>query len=714
MKQLAEEDNSTVITTTFRVSGVDCDDEVKAISKSFENLGIEDVDVNIVASTVTVRHSKDVNKSKLIKAVEVTGVKIVADETGNFFDKNRTRILFIACSGITLALGLIFAWGEPATNLIQICFFGVSTLAGGALVFPKAYRALKQKSLDMNVLMGVAVVGAFVIHEYSEAATVVFLFSLSELLESFSVDRARQAIKEVLRIVPQVAHKKTTEAIIDVKIEDVKPKDKILIKPGERVALDGIVIEGITTVNEAPVTGESTPVEKGPGSKVFAGTINEGGLIVIEASGLFQDTKIAKMMKLIEEAQSQKAPSEQFVNRFAKIYTPAVFCLAILIAFGPPLIFSQNIEIWAYRALVLLVVACPCALVLATPISVVSGLAALAKRGILVKGGVHLESLGKLKVLALDKTGTLTEGKFAVQSFRCWGSSEPTKVLSIATTLEQSSNHPLARAIVDYVSRKNVSFQNVTDFKVIAGRGAEGTISSHRYFVGNHRYTHELGVCSQELEDYLISLEQNAQSVVIVGHSPHDGHSGEVLGIFGLGDSIRPGAKDVITSLEKMGLQKVVVLSGDNQKAVETICNIAGISEGYGDLLPEDKVRKIKELTDQYRVVGMVGDGINDSPALAQATIGISMGAGGTDAAIETSDVTLMRDNLSEIPVAVSQGRRVLSIIHFNIFFALSTKIIFLVLAVLGFSSLWLAVAADMGASLFVTVNALRLLKTRQ
>lgn len=703
--------NEGEIEETFRVSGADCNDEVVAIQKALKAIGISTSKVNLISGTVTVRYSETFPKDKIAKAIESTGVKIIGQENLGFIAKNKTRVLLTATSGAALALGLILDWIELGSPILIVILYTLSTLLAGKLVFPKAFRAIRQKTMDINVLMTVAVVGAFGIKEYSEGATVVFLFSIAELLEAFSIDRARKAIREVLKLTPQMASRKQGDAIVSVPVLEVAPGELLLVKPGENIPLDGKVVEGTTSVNQAPVTGESRLVEKVEGDSVFAGTINENGLITIEVTKAFQDTKISQMIKLIEEAQEQKAPSERFVDRFAKIYTPIIFAIAVLLTIAGPIITDQGFDVWFYRALVLLVIACPCALVLATPVSVVSGLASLARRGVLVKGGIHLESLGQVKMVAVDKTGTLTEGNFKVQNFKTFSSNvTETEVLGIAGALERASSHPLAKAVLSYIEEKKVSPKNVEKFRSVPGRGAEGYVDSHLYFAGNHRYTHELGVCTPELEKYLVELEDKALSVVIIGHAPHDGHAGDVLGVFSLGDSLRPNAKLAVQDLHRNGVNKVVILSGDNQKTVDAIKKLAGIDEGYGDLLPEDKVEKIKALTATYKHVAMVGDGINDAPALAHATLGISMGAAGTDTAIETSDIALMQDNLQELAKAIEQGRRVLGVIRFNIGFALVTKLIFLVLAISGKSNLWLAVAADMGASLFVTTNALRLL----
>ena len=696
----------------FRISGADCSDEVNAIKKALSEIGVQSVSVNLVAATATVHHTPDIDPVRIRASIESTGVKVVDQEEISFLSANRTRIALVVSSGLLLGLGLVLDWTESAQEAILLAVFGVSTVLAGVLVFPKAVRALLQKTLDMNVLMSIAVVGAFAIREYSEAATVVFLFSLAELLESFSVSRARNAIRAVLKLTPQVAQVIRGGNVISLPVLEVKLGELIFVRPGDSFPLDGIVVEGNSSVNQAPLTGESVPVDKKPGDTVFAGTINENGGLTVKVTKGFENTKISRVLKLIEEAQQQKAPSEAFVDRFAKIYTPIVFLLAVFIAAIPPLVWGAEAGVWFYRALVLLVIACPCALVLATPISVVSGLASLARRGVLVKGGKYLEALGKLKAIAMDKTGTLTEGKFQVQTFRTFGEADEGEVLRVALALERLSSHPLAKAVLEYGKSYAGPSADAKNFASIPGRGTEGWVDSCLYFAGNHKLAHELGVCSDEIEAYLAELELQALSVIVVGHKPHDGHKGSVMGIFGLGDTLKANAREAIQNLHQIGIEKVVVLSGDNQKTVDALCKLAGVDEGKGDLLPEDKVTEVKRLLERFGNVAMVGDGVNDAPALANATIGVSMGAAGTDSAIETSDVSLMQDDLSQLPKAVSHGRRVLRVIQFNIAFAIVTKLAFLILAVVGYSNLWLAVAADMGASILVTLNALRLLKS--
>ncbi len=465
-------------------------------------------------------------------------------------------------------------------------------------------------------------------------------------------------------------------------------------------------------MDQSPITGESIPVEKNPGDIIFAGTLNAEGVLEVRATQGAGDTTVARIIKMVEEAQQQRAPAQRFVDTFAKYYTSAIMVLAVILAIVPPLFLTQPWDTWIYRALVLLVIACPCALVISTPVSVVSDLTAMARSGVLIKGGAYLETLAALRALAVDKTGTITEGKPRVQEVISWNRTPADQVLCIAGSLDAQSSHPLAQAVVEYARGQGTILMAVDDFRSIAGRGAQGSISGHPYLVGNHRLAHELGVCSAELENKLAEIESSARSAVIVGHRPHDGCKGEVLGILVVGDTVRKEAAQAIKRIHAAGIRKVVLLSGDNSRTAEAIAKEAGIDEALGDLLPDQKIEKVRELEKIYGAVGMVGDGVNDAPALAAASVGIAMGAGGSDTAIETADVALIEDNLLMVAEAIRLGRRTLGMIRFNIAFSLAVKAVFLLLAVFGMTSLWLAILADTGATLLVVMNALRLLRS--
>ena len=699
-------------TTLFKVSGMDCSDEVSAIQNSFKIEGVKKIDANIMNESVTVYHDNSLSTVRIKSLIEASGVKVVSIPSVSFYQDHSKRVFQVGASGLCLGAGLVLDWLGFSHVLIINGLFFASIFLASLIIAPKSWRSIKKIHLDMNVLMTVAVVGAIFIREYSEAASVVFLFSLAELLEAMSVARARKAIKDVLKVAPnEAALIEGANILKRVNVESLNINDRILVKPGENIPVDGTIEEGNSSVNQASLTGESRAVSKQVGETVWAGTINESGVLKIRVDKKFQDTKIAKVIALVEEAQSQKAPSQKFVDKFASIYTPSVLLLAILVAIIPPLVWGASWDVWFYKSLVLLVIGCPCALVIATPVSVVSGLTSLARRGVLVKGGVHLESLGKLKAIALDKTGTITKGIPKVIEMKSFSSISEEKIIGITASLESMSTHPLAKAILNYANEKNINFVHPKDYKNVAGKGAEGILEDHWYFVGNHVMAHEFGVCTPEIEDYLDTIETKAMSVIVLGHKPHENCKGEILAVFAVGDEIRPTISQAIVDFHKAGIKNVSMLSGDNQKTVNAVAKEVGIDYAKGALLPDQKVIEVKELVSKYHYVGMVGDGINDAPALAHATLGIAMGVAGSDTAIETADIALMKDDISELPRAIAHGKRVLHVIQFNIAFAILIKVVFFVLAFAGLTNLWMAVAADMGASLLVTFNALRLLR---
>lgn len=700
--------------TTLTIAGMDCAEEVAAIQRALKPLpGVREVRANLLAGKATISHDASLTAESLIKAIGAEGLK-ASVATANAGEETETaqrpRLISVLVAGICTGLGLLLRWRFQDDEL-TIPIFAVAIVSGGWFILPKAIRALRRFALDMNVLMTVAVAGAAAIGEWQEGAAVAFLFSLSELLESFSVARARKALSSLMKLSPPVALLKNGESFLEVPVEQIRPDNVILVKSGARIPLDGEVIGGESTVDQAPITGESVPVEKKEGDIVFAGTINGEGSLDVRVTKLSTDTTLAKIIHLVEEAQAQKAPSQRFVDVFAKYYTPSVMIAALLVMLVPPLALGGAWLGWFYRGLVLLVIACPCALVISTPVSIVSGLTAMARRGVLIKGGAVLEAVGKLRVLALDKTGTITEGRPRVTSVLALNSTSEEEIVHIAASIDAHSDHPLAQAVVAYATEQKIKFSRGENYQSRSGKGAEARVDGHDYFVGNHRFTHEMAICSEKIERTLHSIEGGAQSVVVVGHKPHADCKGEVLGILAVGDTVRSNAKDAIAALKAAGIRKIVMLSGDNQRTATAIAMQAGIHDAHGDLLPEQKVEHVKKLTASDRYVGMVGDGVNDAPAMAAATVGIAMGAAGTDTAIETADLALMQDDLGKIAEAIVLGRRTLRTIRANIIFALAVKAVFLVLAVIGYTSLWLAIAADTGATLVVIANALRLLR---
>lgn len=633
------------------------------------------------------------------------------DHCGHEHGGSRAESISLVLSGVLVGIGLIAHWTKLSSPAITTGIAIAAMLTGGWFLLPKAWRAILKLRPDINLLVVIAAIGASIIGEWIEAATVVFLFGVAEWLEGWADRRARRAVEALLEIAPKVAAVRRGDQFVELPVGEVKIGDAVAVKSGMSVPLDGEVTAGESAVNQAPITGESVPVDKKPGDVVFAGTINGEGSLEIRVTKAAGDTTLARIIRLVQEAQEQKAPTQRFVDVFARYYTPAVTGIALLVFLVPPLLTDSDWSQWLYRACVLLIIACPCALVISTPVSIVAGLTAMARRGVLVKGGAHLESVARLSALAVDKTGTITEGRPVVQAVETLGSSGEAEVLRIAAGIDVHSPHPLAKAVVEHTQRKGILFPRALDYQNQRGRGAQGVIGGHPFFVGNHRFTHELGVCSADIERRLSAIEANGHSVVVVGHRPHDDCKGEVLGIIAVGDAVRPNAADAVRSLHQSGVRSIVMLSGDNQRAVSFIAKQVGIDEARGDLLPEDKVSAVKLLRDNHEVVGMVGDGVNDAPAMATATVGIAMGVAGTDAAIETADIALMKDDLAKLAETVRLARRTLGIIRFNIIFSLGLKLVFLAFTLLGLASLWLAILADTGATLLVVANALRLLK---
>jgi Cd2+/Zn2+-exporting ATPase len=621
------------------------------------------------------------------------------------------QTLLVVISGVLTGIGLLLQWLHAWPDWIRTAAFAGATLAGGLLVFPAAWKALRKVKLDMNVLMSVAVTGAWLIGEHAEAAAVVFLFALSELLESWAGTRARRAVATLLELSPPTAVLVLTDGSErEVPVAEVAVGSKIRVRSGSRIPLDGEVTSGASSVDQAPITGESVPVDKQTGDSVFAGTVNGEGSLTVRVTKVAGESTLARIIQLVGEAEEMKPPTQRWVDRFAAIYTPSVFAVAILVALAPPLLLGQPWNAWVYRALVLLVIACPCALVIATPVSIVSGLTSLARRGVLVKGGVYLEAVGKLRALAVDKTGTITQGKPQVTGITRVSDLTEEEILRRAAAINSHSEHPLAVSMVETARARGITIESAPDYLSVTGQGARANIDGHPHFIGNHRMAHEAGVCTPEVEAILAGIEAKGQSLAVLGHFPHDGCQGEILGIIAIADTLRPEVTEALRRIHAAGIEKVVMLSGDNQRTASAIAAQAGIDDAIGDLMPDQKVERVRALVDQFGHVGMIGDGVNDAPALAVANVGFAMGAIGSDTAIETADIALMKDDLTKVAEAVAVGRRTVGIIRFNVMFALSIKALFLVLAFAGIAGLWLAILADTGATLLVIVNSLRLL----
>jgi Cd2+/Zn2+-exporting ATPase len=520
------------------------------------------------------------------------------------------------------------------------------------------------------------------------------------------MDRARNAIQSLMKLAPDTALVRRGEKEAVVPVSEVELEEIFIVRPGEKVPLDGEVVAGLSAVNQAPITGESVPATKQPGDEVFAGTINGDGFLEVRATHRASDTTLARIIHMVEEAQAQRAPMQNFVDKFAKYYTPAVIALAVLIVSIPPLVFGAPFVEWLSRGLVLLVIACPCALVISTPISIVSGLASAARHGVLIKGGIYLEKAGMLKAIAFDKTGTLTLGHPCVKELIPLDHATPAELLSIAASIESRSEHHLGRSIVEEAHRLRVPLKRVDAFQSFPGRGAQAIIDGKSYYIGNHRMFEEMKFCTPELDERMEEIEKQTQTVVLVGNQEAP------LGIIVLVDSLRKHSAEALRKLRKIGIEKMVMITGDNRGTAEAIAKQLGI-EYYSELLPQDKVDAMRELVERHEYVAMVGDGVNDAPALASSTIGVAMGSAGSDTALETADIALMADDLLKLPFAISLSRKTLSVIRQNIGLSLSIKLLFLALAVVGMATLWMAVFADMGASLLVIFNGMRLFSVK-
>ncbi len=613
------------------------------------------------------------------KLILALGLALIAEAIAFAFPTNQ----WIAAIGMVLALGAIFLSG-----------FGV---------YAKGLVALRQARLNINALMTVAVTGAFLIGQWPEAAMVMALYAIAEAIEARAVDRARGAIKSLLAMSPELAEVRQNDGTwIRMNVKLVSLDSVVRIAPGERVPLDGTITVGQSAVDQSPLTGESLPVDKTPGDEVYAGTINQAAALEIRVTSLASDSTLSRIIKAVEEAQASRAPTQRFVDQFAAIYTPAVFALALLVALLLPWVAGVTWLQAIYKGLVLLVIACPCALVISTPVSVVSGLAAGARRGILIKGGVYLEEARKIKAVALDKTGTITEGKPKLVAFEAIALDEPRERLErLAKSLASRSDHPVSKAIAQGLTE---STQEVLSFEAVAGRGVQGVIDGHPYILANHRWIEERNLCSPELEARLAEHEGAGRTVTILANRDR------VIALFAVADTIKTSSTQAIAQLKTLGVTPIM-LTGDNALTAKTVGHQAGISEIRGNLLPEDKLKAIEEFQGQYGVTAMAGDGINDAPALAKSNIGFAMGAAGTHTAMEAADIVVMNDDLRRLPETIRLSKQTHVILWQNITLALGIKAVFLLMAIFDDASMWMAVFADMGASLLVVFNGLRLLK---
>ena len=721
------EASNTTVGRNFRVNGLDCAEEVSILLKEIGPLvgGEAFLAFDVLNARMTVLEGAvEVSDDQILSAIAKTGMSgKVWDDDAAESDHRRhlesQKALTIYSGGFWIA-GLLYHvlenWIAGASHVFaghagysapwfEVLLFLAAVGCGVYLVAPKAMSAIKRFSPDMNLLMMVAVAGAIVIGEFLEAATVAFLFSLSLYLESWSVGRARNAVAALLDLAPphaRVIQGDGTET--DMPASEVKTGSLFVVRGGDRVPLDGEVADGAGAINQAPITGESVPVPKEPGDEVYAGTINGEGTLTIRSTKRADDTVLSRIIRMVGDAHARRAPVEQWVTKFARIYTPTVMLIALAIFIIPPLFLSGVWSDWFYNALVLLVIACPCALVISTPVSIVAALASSARQGVLIKGGAYVEAPSKLTALALDKTGTLTKGEPEVVAIHTFDGPSNEDVLAVAAALEVRSSHPLARAVFSRAKAEGKVVPFAEDTQTIPGKGVTGRIGDRFVWLGSLRFAEERLGADRVPVELRHSLDDAGSTLIAVGVDD------ALIGLVEARDAIRPDAHKVIESLHQLGVQEIVMLTGDNKRTADAVATEVGIDQVHAELLPEDKIAQIEKLTASHDMVAMVGDGVNDAPAMARAHFAIAMGAVGSDAAIETADIALMTDDIAKIPWLIQHSRRAMSVIRQNIGFSLAVKAVFVVLTALGFATMWGAIAADVGASLLVVTNALRLL----
>ena len=692
----------------FKIEGMDCHEEVAILERSLKRLsGLEALDADVMGQRLRVWYdAAKLTTSVISEAVARTGMRawLEHEEPQPAATGAATRLRLTQLSAVLLGLGFLQQLTVVRLTPSWLPFV-LSIALGVGPIAQRAATSLRAAALDINVLMLVAVAGAAILGEWGEAASVVFLFALAQLLEARAMDRARGAIRGLMELAPAEAVVRRNGVTATIPVDTVLIGDIVVVRPGEKIPLDGQVAGGQSHVNQAPVTGESLPIEKQAGDDVFAGTINGRGALDVRVTRLRRDSTLARIIHLVERAQAQRAPTQSFVDRFARIYTPIVLTLALFVAFVPPLAFGSAWSDWTYRALVLLVISCPCALVISTPVSIVSALAAAARKGVLIKGGARLERLAAVKCVAFDKTGTLTKGHVRVESVVPLDGIPPSEVIRLAASLESHSEHPIGRAILRRAEEWGLEPMAPTGFQAIPGRGAEGWVDESHVVVGSHRLFEERGMCNPRAEQILGELEKQGSSTVMVAAA------GRPVGVIGVADEPRETARGVVEMLRAQGIEHIALLTGDYEAPAGALARSLGLDTYRASLLPEDKVAAVNELRSRFGTLAMVGDGVNDAPALASADVGIAMGAAGTDAALETADVALMSDELIKIPYAIRLSRATARNIRVNIAFSLTLKAAFLAMALAGTASLWAAVVADTGASLIVIANALRLLR---
>jgi Cd2+/Zn2+-exporting ATPase len=693
----------------FKIEGMDCHEEVAILEKRLKKLtGLEAMAADVLRQRLTITYdAAKLSTASIAEAVAQTGMRawLEHDEPVGPAPSASTRRLLVIVSGVLVGAGMALELAHLNRGAM-IAAYALAIASGGVYSVRRALQAARSLSLDINVLMAVAVVGAMFLGQWGEAASVVFLFALAQLLEARAMERARSAIRAVMDLTPVEAFVRddTAGGLRRIPVDDIAVGTVVVVRPGDKIPLDGRVEAGESHVNQAPVTGESLPVEKRAGDEVFAGTINGRGSLDLRVTRLRGDSTLARIIDLVERAQAQRAPSQTFVERFARVYTPVVLVLAVLIAIVPPLVFSASWSEWIYRSLVLLVISCPCALVISTPVSVVSALAASARKGVLIKGGARRERLAVVRAIAFDKTGTLTKGTLQVVDVIPLDGVPSDRLLRLAASVESHSEHPIGGAFVAHARERGVALATTTGFQALPGFGAQAQVDGMPVLVGNHRLFEERGLCTPSIHDAVEALAARGRTTVVIGGT-------QPIGLVGISDQPREAARDALQMLRDQGVRHIALLTGDHASAARVVSEAVGVDEVHAGLLPADKVKTVEALRARFGTVAMVGDGINDAPALASADVGIAMGVAGSAAALDTADVALMADELSKIPYALRLSRATVRNIRANIAFSIVLKAAFLVLAIAGLATLWMAVVADMGASLIVIANALRLLR---
>ena len=698
---------------TYRIAGLSCANCARIFENNVKNIeGVTDAKVNLGAAKIYVQGSatiEDIEKAGAFEHLKIRDENEKKIEKIPFWKQKETYKVYISTLLIVISWLLSQMYGEG--HLIPTLGYGAAILIGGYTLFITGLKNLAKLTFDMNTLMTIAIIGAAFIGEWSEGATVVVLFAISEALERYSMDKARQSIESLMDIAPKEALIRRGHHEIMVDVEDIRVGDIMIVKPGQKLAMDGKVIKGTSTLNQAAITGESVPVVKTIDDDVYAGTLNEEGLLEVKVTKLVEDTTISKIIHLVEEAQAEKAPSQAFVDKFAKYYTPAIIVVAFLIAIVPPVFFGAEWSVWIYQGLAALVVGCPCALVVSTPVAIVTAIGNAAKNGVLIKGGIHLEEAGHLNAIAFDKTGTLTKGVPTVTDFITYAENK-NELFAIAAAIEKGSQHPLASAIIRKAEEKELAYNEIVveDTQSITGKGITANVNNETFYVGSvHLFDEVLkdAITLQQQND-IHTLQAQGNTIMILGTGK------EIVAIIAVADEVRESSKEVIKKLHQIGIKKTIMLTGDNKGTAAAIGKEVGVTDTQADLLPEDKLNYIKRLRENKLKVAMIGDGINDAPALAAANLGVAMGGAGTDTALETADIALMSDDLSKLPYTIKLSRKALTIIKQNITFSLAIKAIALLLVIPGWLTLWIAIFADMGATLIVTLNSLRLLRIKE